>query len=286
MVMQWKLRSSGFLEANPQSPLFKSDSEVEAMLGRKHEGFGVGFAPRMKAVDKSFAPLRIERHAPVVHALPAGSMGLRGVNRYVCLPEADQDITVEALRIAKAGTLMRYDAYAASGSRVAGGALKVGSPVQFFTSAGQIYYIEIQCDSPYEVAVKGAPCALAADADDRGLHVSGKATPLYFYVPKGLQKFSLSISTGAPGETSLSKLFSPDGKLVKTFDTQTTPVARETLLAEASPDSWEGFWCLSVGKAPKGGFDDVFITLDENLSPWFSLDPQTPLTVSRLPAQK
>ena len=114
------------------------------------------------------------------------------------------------------------------------------------------------------------------------IHLSGRATPLYFQVPKSVPQFTISISSSAPGETSLSKLYAPSGKLVQTFDTQTEPVARATITPAQAGGEWEGFWCLSVEKAPRGGFDDVYVTLDAALPQWFIINPAEPLVISAL----
>ena len=52
--------------------------------------------------------------------------------------------------------------------------------------------------------------------------------------------------------------------------------------AQQTDGEWEGFWCLSVEKAPKGGFDDVFVTLDPALPQWFIINPAEPLAISVL----
>ena len=101
-------------------------------------------------------------------------------------------------------------------------------------------------------------------------------------MPKGVPQFTISISSSAPGETSLSQLYAPSGKLVQTFDTQTESVARATITPSQARGEWEGFWCLSVEKAPKGGFDDVFVTLDPALPQWFITNPAEPLAISAL----
>ena len=118
-------------------------------------------------------------------------------------------------------------------------------------------------------------------AEPRGLHL-GKPTPLYFQVPAGVPQFTLSVSSEAPGETSLSQLYAPSGKLVQTLDTQTERIARATISPAQAGGEWQGFWCLSVEKAPKGSFDDVFVTLDPALPQWFTLNPAEPLAISML----
>ena len=97
-----------------------------------------------------------------------------------------------------------------------------------------------------------------------------------------MPQFTLSVSSEAPGETSLSQLYAPSGKLAQTLDTQTERIARATITPAQVGDEWEGFWCLSVEKAPKGGFDDVFVVLDAALPQWFTINPAEPLSISAL----
>ena len=281
VLMQSQLRASGFLPETKTSPLYRADAEVDTMLGRLHPGFGVEFAPKMKRMEKPFPPVRAAWEPALPHPRAAKPLGLRGLTRFLCFPNADQDISVSVTKIMKAGTLVRYDAYTAAGAKLAGGALRLGIPAQFLGSAGQIYYVEIKSSSPYEVELKGAPCALAADAEPRGLHL-GKPTPLYFQVPASVPQFTLSVSSEAPGETSLSQLYAPSGKLIATLDTQTDRIARTTVTPAQTGGEWAGFWCLSVEKAPKGVFDDVFVTLDPALPQWFIINPAEPLAISAL----
>lgn len=127
---------------------------------------------------------------------------------------------------------------------------------------------------------------LAANAEPRGIHISRTATPLYFQVPKGVPQFSITVSSGAPGETSLSRLYSPGGKLVQTLDTQSEPVVRAAITPAQAGGEWEGFWCLAVEPAPKGVLDDVYVALDAALPQWFTLDPAEPLAISAITIQK
>ena len=94
------------------------------------------------------------------------------------------------------------------------------------------------------------------------------------------------MSSDAPGETGLAQVYAPHGKLLQTLDTQTAPVARVMITPTQADGVWEGFWCLSVGKAPKGGFDDVFVALDAALPRWLTLEPAEPLTISALKTVK
>ena len=136
----------------------------------------------------------------------------------------------------------------------------------------------------YSVFKCPIPSLTFSDSIPRGLHLSGKSTRLYFQVPADVPQFSVTVSTGPPGETSLGKIYAPSGTLVQTLDTQSTPVARATISPEQGLGEWEGFWCLSVEKAPKGVLDDVFVSLDAALPQWFIIDPSEPLKISPLKA--
>ena len=286
VIMQSLLCGQGFLPELKTSPLYRPEAEIDKMMGRLYPGFGVELAPGMKRTEKTFAPMRAAWATALPNPRPVTPLSLRGRTRFLFFPNADQDIRITAKNLATPGSLVRCDAYSAAGAKVAGGVLRPGHPVQFLGSAGQIYYVEVDGAQPYELELKGAPYALAANADARGIHLSGKATPLYFQVPAGVPQFTLTISSSAPGETSLSRLYAPSGKLLETFDTQSAPVARATIMRAKAGDDWEGYWCLSVGKAPKGGFDDVYVALDPALPQWFTLDPAEPLTISALKTVK
>jgi hypothetical protein len=265
------------------SPLYRTDPDIEKMMGRMHPGFGVTLAAGMKRMEKTFPPVRAAWSPPLSHQRPVTPLAIRGKARFLFFPNADQEIRVTATKISGAGSLVRCDAYSADGTKITGAVLRPDNPVHFLGSAGQIYYVEVNGgQSYYELKLTGAPFALAANSEPLGVHVQGKATPFYFRVPAELPQLTITVSSAAPGETSLSRLYSPSGKLIRTFDTQTAPVARITLKPEEAPGDWNGFWCLSIEKAPKGVFDDVYVALDPSLPQWFILDPAEPLTITAL----
>jgi len=283
VIMEWQLRSLGFLPENKTSSLHREEAVVEQMFGRMHAGFGVALAPGLKRAEKTFPPVRAAWSPALPHPRPVTPLALRGKARFLFFPNADQEVRITLGKIFSVGNIVRCDAYTASGAKVAGGVLRPDSPVQFLGSAGQIYYVEVNGSASYELELSGAPYALAADPEPRGIHLQGKSTPLYFRVPADLSEFKLTVSSAAPGETSLSELYSPGGKLVRTLDTQIAPTARVTLKRSEAPNGeWEGFWCLTIGKAPQGSLDDVYVALEGALPPWYVVDPTQPLTITEL----
>ena len=114
--------------------------------------------------------------------------------------------------------------------------------------------------------------------DDKGLHLLGKTTPLYFDVPAKVTVFDLWLSSDAPGETAAAKLYAPDGKLVTTFRTvEKTIDAQQINVGEGQT----GLWKIVIEKADIGIVDDVYVKLDDKLPGYFSVAPQSALSVSR-----
>jgi hypothetical protein len=281
VIMQWQLRARGFLPETKTSPLHRSDAEIDPMLGRLHPGFGVALAPAFAGSSKFFPPVRPVVAPPIENPRPATPFALRGRSVILFSPTSTRDITVAATKLSPANTLVLCSVYNAAGARLTGGALRPGTPVTFPGQAGQVYYVEITGGtSVYELTLSGAPYAFAANPETAGFHLLGKATPLYFQVPAGLAQFAVTLSSAPPSETSLARLYTPGGKLVATLDTQTAAVARATLTPAQAAGEWAGFWCLVVEKAPQGAFDDVFVTLDAALPPWFIVAPAEPLAIS------
>lgn len=280
-IMQWQLRARGLRPETKTSPLYRTDAEIGPMLGRVHPGFGVALAPAFAGSAKSFPAVHTTLAPALEKRGPVTPLALRGRTVILFAPTTDREISVAATRLSPVNSFVPYSVYSATGARLTGGALRAGNPVRFPGAAGQIYHVEISGGSAvYELELKGAPFAFAADPGTAGFHLLGKATPLHFQVPAGVAQFTIRVSSAAPGETSLSRLYSPGGKLVATFDTQTASTARATITPAQTDGEWAGYWSLVVAKAPQGVFDDVFITLDPALPQWITVNPAEPLSIS------
>ena len=93
VIMRWQLCAAGFLPELKTSPLYRADAEVDKMLGRLHPGFGVELAPGLKRSEKPFLPVSVAWTPALPHARPITPLGLRGQTRFLCFPNADQDIS-------------------------------------------------------------------------------------------------------------------------------------------------------------------------------------------------
>ncbi len=280
VIMQWQLRARGILPETKNSPLHRSDAEIDPMLGRVHPGFGVALAPAFAGSSKNFPAVRPTVAPPIENRRPVTPFALRGRSVILFSPTTTENIKVAATKLSPANTLVLYSVFTAAGARLTGGALRPGTPAVFAGTAGQVYYVEINGGTAvYELTVQGAPYALAANSEKAGLHLLGKTTPLYFEVPSGVSQFSLALSSDSPGETALGHLYAPDGSLVRTFDTQTASVARAVVSTTETAGRSAGFWRLEISKAPQGVLDDVFASLDAAIPQWFLVDPAAPLSI-------
>lgn len=102
----------------------------------------------------------------------------------------------------------------------------------------------------------------------RKLHFSGDVPRLFFYVPDGLERLNIKLSTESPAETGELRVYSPSGRRAFVGDTTETSI----LTAEVDvPAGTSGMpWSLDVGQADSGVVDDVFIELPAEVPPYLA----------------
>ena len=102
----------------------------------------------------------------------------------------------------------------------------------------------------------------------RTIRLLGTTSPLYFWVPKGVGRFRLTMETPAPGETAKMAVRDPDGKVVAEA---TTGKAKEVVADVAVPKAHAGrAWSVVVGKGGPGVLEDYTLTLDKALPAYWS----------------
>jgi len=102
----------------------------------------------------------------------------------------------------------------------------------------------------------------------RTIHLIGASSPLFFYVPKGTSKFTLTLWSPAPGETAKVRIFDPEGKEVAAGCTG----KKDTYTAGiAVPPAQSGrAWSAATEKAETGVLEDYTLTVSDNLPPYWS----------------
>ena len=122
----------------------------------------------------------------------------------------------------------------------------------------------------FSVRVKNRPQSYWVE---KRLHVCGYAAPLYFFVPRTVKQFEVTIGTGAELETVKACLLDPAGSVVASKEGGFPSNAK--LSTRVRPEHAGRVWQLALTKAKGAGvFEDVSVALSENLPPYFSESPE------------
>ena len=96
-------------------------------------------------------------------------------------------------------------------------------------------------------------------------------------MPAGVTRFDLLLSSDAPGETAVAKLYAPGGKLAASFRTVEKTIDSQEISVAAGQ---EGVWKVVFEKPDSGIVDDVYLKPGEQLSGYFSPLPLQALSVT------
>ena len=151
------------------------------------------------------------------------------------------------------------------------GIVSIGRTIRFNGKAGTDYYLSIPSrNASARLKIDGASAAYRIPA--RGLQLDGKffkeSLILYFYVPKGINSFHLTMGNRG----AVADVFSPSGRKVGQMN-NTTGDASHILVS--GNNAGEGFWRIEF-KTIKG---EALLALDEQLPQWLSTDPAAPLKI-------
>ena len=94
-------------------------------------------------------------------------------------------------------------------------------------------------------------------------HVSQYMGTLYFWVPDGVERFTIKLSSPAPAETAKLTVMNPQGEEVG--QVSTTESSNRDLQVKVPPTMAGQAWSMHVGPANIGVVDDVGIQLGDNL---------------------
>jgi hypothetical protein len=155
--------------------------------------------------------------------------------------------------------------------------------INLSTKPGMLYLLEVMSDTEmeiYQITVSGAQYALGTNAQAKGLHLFQSQAPLYAFIPKKIQKFSIILaSPNNPDEAVAMQIVTPSGKVFATLDTSDVYVTQAQV-----PVNEVGFWSLKWIKPRKGFVDDAWIRVEGGVAPWLMADPAALLKI--LPKSK
>lgn len=98
-----------------------------------------------------------------------------------------------------------------------------------------------------------------------------QSSPMFFYVPEGVEQFNFQLNTSGPGETALIVILDPDGNEAARFESGeiTEVIAEVDVPAGMSGRAWQ----VQVERASTGTLEDYTLTLGEQLPAFWSHAP-------------
>ncbi len=273
IVLQWRLRNLRALPANYQSALRRSNEQVGNILLQENPAFEL--FPGMVSSGPAPAKARVQL-APAQPPLQQGEVSpvVRHGSVLLLLPPKDGTVKLTPQRADGAATFILYSIKTQDNKQVQTGILNPRTAITFEAKANTPYYFYTSAGIT-SFQVDGAAAAYQTNVSNAGLHLfAKKPTAFYYYVPSGVESWTLKLATQAPGETARVTLTAPDGQLAATLETGAKTSETATLRGQS------GFWKVTVNQAATGSLDDVWLSFDEKLPQWVSLDPATPLMVT------
>jgi len=273
IVLQWRLLNLRALPANYQSTLRRTNEQVGNILLQENPAFEL--FPGMVSSGPAPAKARVQL-APAQSPLQQSEVSpvVRHDNVMLLLPPKDGTVKLTPQRADGAATFILYSIKTQDNKQVQTGILNPRTLISFEGKANTPYYFYTSSGIT-SFQVDGAAAAYQTNVSNAGLHLfAKKPTAFYYYVPSGMESWTLKLATQAPGETARVTLTAPDGQLATTLETGAKASETATLKGHS------GFWKIAVNQAAKGSLDDVWLSFDPKLPQWVSIDPATPLMVT------
>ncbi len=274
VVLHWNLRQHDLLDDPEASEFYLSDDAFFRFLS-DNKG-SLALRPGAGTNTPSYVQTKRKVTVPAQpkHVEKVQPYRLRGDQHLVIKPTGTSAVEVHFRRIASRGKLITYRVFESDGSEVGGGLASEGVPLVLdgTDSDSDYYHVVIAGGTAsFTIDVKEAAWAVDGGLSDQGLHLQGRSTPLYFYVPAGTGPFHLSLEAEPPGETAAATLTDPTGQSMAEFDCTQVSVDRQEITPNNEQSGW---WRLDVRQAPRGALDDYWIKLESPLRGYFSLDPK------------
>jgi len=279
-VLHWNLCQLGLLEKPKTSSFHLTDDDFFSLITDNRESLALTrpFEARRPRVVR--ARLSVSAAEQIKNAEAVREFRLRGDQHILLQPTGGSPVTVHFSDVARRGKLVTYATYDESGNEISAGVLSERKPVVLDDIPSPYYHLLISAGGrgSFRLTVSGANWAVNGRFADRGLHLLGRMTPVYFQVPDGIKSFHLQLEATPPGETATGTLYSPDGRNAARFDCSVKPVDRKEI---AVGPREAGFWKLVIQRAKVGVVDDVWVMPGDELSGYFSLVPEQALRLGK-----
>lgn len=181
------------------------------------------------------------------------------------------NVTLQYFQVGKAKGEIEYKLSDSGYQLLKEGTLPADKPgtVSFTPAADGLYVLAVSAgSSAYQIVSADAPVAVYAKD---GMGFIFGAERLYFFVPEGLEKFTLK-AAGQGVETVKLTVFDPDGK--EAAMGQSTIANNKVELPVEVKGQGGKTWSVSVTKGDEGVLEDGSLTLDPKLPPAISFVPE------------
>ena len=229
---------------------------------------------------EALKPLSVETSRRGVSTTTAPAIPVRGLHTFVALLNAGEHFRarVACKRIGHYTATCEWTVFAPDDQRLAQGVIEPGKEAVIEAGAGAagVYCLVVNSGTNVAAVTPLNPHAALAG---RNIHLLGGCDSLSFFVPEGVMKFTVTLATDASGETASMTITDPDGKPVATVTTGKVPkipVDVQVPIAQSGKA-----WSLKVEKGGGGVLEDVMLSLDSKLPPYWSRTADSLLAPAR-----
>lgn len=186
IVLQWRLRNAGFLQANYVSPLQRNDIQINELLTKDNPAFpnfpGAVTSEMGGGVSQQPLPWKVQLADTSVDKSTFKGLG---DCKFLIYAAKDGDIRITPEKVTQGAYFASYQIWDETGKPVTSGILNTATPIVFAAKAGSAYtlYLQPRKAVNYQLRIQDAAVASGNLSGDT-LMLSGKPAATYiFYAP-------------------------------------------------------------------------------------------------------
>jgi hypothetical protein len=240
--------------------------------------------PELQVVLDMTERLRQAGAAPLAASAPPEDakavLAVRGRHAFVLFAKEGEAVggRLEVRRVGRYESDCAWILLGPDGARLANGRARLDEPAAVEHTAGREGLYVLVLDTGQNAA-RFRPRGRGACLLGPRVHLLGAQPRVYFLPMPGAKRLRLALETPSPGETARLVLRDPDGEEVAACDT----VAKERALVTADVSGAAGGrpWSLDLGKAARGGCEDIEVEFLEGAVPLLAAHPSRLLRPER-----
>jgi hypothetical protein len=281
-LMQWNLRIHGALPQNFQSSLTMTGEQIDELLIHPDPELLLTARTARHAYHAPGTASPAKEAVPVNNSLRPVVVPLSRNVRILLYARETGEVVITCKYFDGAGGFVRYNLFDDAGNILRAGAVRTGGEIRFSGEAGKTYLLDApNRGGTFLFEINGAATAYHGNARNSGLFlfphlIEGENLSLYFFVPEGIDHFSLSLTRAG----MKADLLDPSGQTVKHLET-----GEESSVRAIIEDVQAGYWQLRYFKPASDNIYNAAVILDEKLPQWFMTDPAHLLQITDVPME-